>query len=55
MDDRVQQQALGIYKEMALLTLDLLASVEAGGIDPRPPFSVLFTLWLSMMAAVRLA
>ncbi len=44
MDDRVQQQALGIYKAMALLTLDLLARVQAGGIDPRPAFSALFTL-----------
>jgi hypothetical protein len=55
MHNGVQQQALGVYKEMALLAFDLLASVEAGGIDPRPPFSALLTLWLSMMAAVGLA
>jgi hypothetical protein len=35
MHDGVQQQALGVYKEMALLAFDLLASVKAGGIDPR--------------------
>jgi hypothetical protein len=37
MHDGVQQQALRIYKQMPLLAFDLLASVEAGGIDARPP------------------
>jgi hypothetical protein len=55
MHDGVEQQALRVYKEMALLAFDLLASVEAGGIDARPPFSALLTLWLSMIAAVGLA
>jgi hypothetical protein len=38
-----------------LLTFDLLAGIEARRIDPAPPFSVLVTLWLSMMAAVGVA
>ena len=54
-DDRVQQQALGIYEKVALLTLDPLARIEARRIDRRPPFSALLTLWLSMIAAVGLA
>ena len=52
MDDGVQNQTLCIYKEMALLAFDLFARVEAVGIDAAPPFSALFTLWLSMIAAV---
>ena len=38
----------GIYNDMPLSSGDFLASVIA----PRPPFSVVFTLWLSMMAAL---
>jgi hypothetical protein len=52
MNDGVQDQTLRVYQEMALLAFDLLASVEAVGIDMGPPFSALLTLWLSMMAAV---
>jgi len=55
MNDGVQQQAQYIYENMALLALDLLARVIARGIDAGPPFSALFTLWLSMMATVGLA
>ena len=55
MNDRVQQQTQRIYENMALLALDLLARIIAMRIDPGPPFSALFTLWLSMMAAVGLA
>jgi hypothetical protein len=51
-DDAVQEQALRIDQNMALLTLDQLACIEAVRIDARPPFSALFTLWLSMMQAV---
>ncbi len=51
-DDAVQQQALRIDQNMALLALDQLARIEAGRIDASPPFSALFTLWLSMMQAV---
>ena len=54
-DAAVQQQALGIDQDMALLALDQLARIEAVPIDARPPFSALFTLWLSMMQAVGLA
>jgi hypothetical protein len=49
-----QQQAQRVYENMALLALDLLARVVAMRIDAAPPFSALFTLWLSMMAAVGL-
>ena len=52
MDDGVQQQALRIYQDMALLALDLLAGVVAVRVDADPPFSALLTLWLSMIAAV---
>ena len=55
MDDGTQQQAFGIYREMALLAFDLLAGVIAVRIDRDPPFSALLTLWLSMIAAVGLA
>ena len=54
-NDRVEQQTHRVYEKMALLTLDLLARIEAMWINARPPFSALFTLWLSMMAAVGLA
>lgn len=55
MNDGVQQQAQRVYEKVALLALDLLARIIAMRIDPGPPFSALFTLWLSMMAAVGLA
>jgi hypothetical protein len=55
MDHGVHDQAEGIDQKMALLSLDLLACVEAMGIGPGPPFSALLTLWLSMIAAVGLA
>lgn len=54
-DDAVEQQALGIDQDMPLLALDQFARVEAVRIDAKPPFSALFTLWLSMMQAVGLA
>jgi hypothetical protein len=55
MNDCVQQQTQRIYENMALLALDLLARIIAMRIDAGPPFSALFTLWLSMIAAVGLA
>ena len=55
MNDGVQQQTQRIYENVALLALDLLARIIAMRVDPGPPFSALFTLWLSMMAAVGLA
>jgi len=54
-DDAVQEQALRIDQNMPLLALDQLARIEAVRIDAGPPFSALFTLWLSMMQAVGLA
>ena len=52
---RVQQQTQRVDEDVALLPLDQLACIEAMGIDAGPPFSALFTLWLSMMQAVGLA
>jgi hypothetical protein len=54
-DDAMQEQALRIDQNMALLALRQLACIEAVRIDAGPPFSALFTLWLSMMQAVGLA
>ena len=55
MNDGVEQQAYCVDKNVPLLALDLLARIVARRIDASPPFSALFTLWLSMMAAVGLA
>lgn len=44
MDDGVEQKALGVYQDVALLALDLLAAVVARRVDAGPPFSALFTL-----------
>src|SRR5215207_7217714 len=51
MHDHTEQQPLRVDRNMALAPLDLLGGIVAA----RPPFSVVFTLWLSMMAAVGLA
>jgi hypothetical protein len=50
-----QQQPERIYEKVAFLALDLLSGIVAMRIDARPPFSALFTLWLSMIAALGLA
>src|SRR3954447_12010464 len=55
MHDGVQQQALRVYQDVALLALDLLARIVPVPVDAGSPFSALFTLWLSMIAAVGLA
>lgn len=55
MNDRMHQQALRIDEDMSFLAFDLLAGVIAIRINTDPPFSALFTLWLSMMQAVGLA
>jgi hypothetical protein len=47
----VHQEALRIDENVPLLALDLLARIVAMWVVG-PPFSALFTLWLSMMAAV---
>ena len=54
-DDGVQQQAQRINQNVPLLALEQLAGIEAVRINAGPPFSALFTLWLSMIAAVGLA
>jgi hypothetical protein len=48
MDHNGQQQSNGVYHNMTLTSIDFLASIIA----PGPPFSVVFTDWLSMMAAL---
>ena len=48
MDDNSQKQSQCVYDDMALASRDLLARIVA----TRPPFSVVLTDWLSMMAAL---
>ena len=55
MNDGVEQETYCVDKNVPLLALDLLARIVAVRINAGPPFSALFTLWLSMMAAVGLA
>ena len=55
MNGAAQQQTERIYENVPLLALDLFACIVAMRIDAGPPFSALFTLWLSMMQAVGLA
>ena len=54
-DQRVQQQAKFVDEYVAFLALDQLAGIEAMRVDRGPPFSALFTLWLSTIQAVGLA
>ena len=54
-DQSVQQQPKPVDQDVAFLALDQRAGIEAMRIDRRPPFSALFTLWLSIMQAVGLA
>ncbi len=44
MNDDMHQQAERVDEDVALLALDLLARIVAGRVDPRPPFSALFTV-----------
>ena len=53
-DQRMQQQSQSIDENVALLALDQLAAIKPVRINAVPPFSALFTLWLSMMQAVGL-
>jgi len=46
-----EQKAGGVDPDMALAALDLLGGIVAA----RAPFSVVLTLWVSMMTAVGLA
>lgn len=50
-DDDPEQEAGGIDRDVAFASPDLLGRVVAA----RPPFSVVLTLWVSIMAAVGLA
>ena len=50
-DEDAEQQARGVYGDMALAPPDLLGRIPAAS----APFSVVFTLWVSMIAAVGLA
>ena len=52
---RVQHQAQRVDQDVTLLTLGQLAGIKAVWVDTRPPFSALFTLWLSITQAVGLA
>jgi hypothetical protein len=54
-DQGMQQQSQIIDENVALLALDQLAAIKPVRINAAPPFSALFTLWLSMMQAVGLA
>ena len=54
-DQSMQQQPELVDQDVSFLALDQLTGIEAGWIDRGPPFSALFTLWLSMMPAVGLA
>jgi hypothetical protein len=54
-DERVEQQTELIDQNVTFLALDQLAGINAMRIDRWPPFSALFTLWLSTMQAVGLA
>ncbi len=46
------RQTLYVDENVALLSLDQFACVEAGRIDAGPSFSVLLTLWPSTMQVV---
>jgi hypothetical protein len=51
-DKHSQNQALGVYHEVALTAFDLYVAVVTEGIlTGLPPFSVVFTDWLAIMAA----
>jgi hypothetical protein len=51
----VQHETQRIDQDMPLLALDQLTGIKSMRIEARPPFSALFTLWLSTMQAVGLA
>ena len=50
-DNHVQHQSLSIHQQMAFATFYTLVTVKAA----MPPFSVVFTDWLSMIPALGVA
>ena len=52
---RMQKETELVDEDVALLAFDQLAGIEPMRIDVGPPFSALFTLWLSTIQAVGLA
>ena len=50
-----EDQAERVDQDVAFLAPDLLAGVIAGQVNAGAPFSALFTLWRSMIAALGLA
>ena len=55
MNNRMRQKTFGVDQDVPLLAADVLAGIIAFRVIIGPPFSPLFTLWLSMMHAVGLA
>jgi hypothetical protein len=51
----IDQQAYRIDGRVALFALDFLARVISSRINLWPPFSALFTVWLSTIASVGVA
>ena len=51
----MRHQAERINNDVAFLSLDFLAAVVTWRVNRGPPFSALFTLWLSMMATLGLS
>jgi len=54
MHHRMQQKAYRIDENVPLLAFDLFARIITVRVNAGPPFSTLFTLWLSMTQAVGL-
>jgi hypothetical protein len=48
MDENLQDQPIRVDEQVALAPLDLLTAIKAAS----PPFCVVFTDWLSMIAAL---
>ena len=48
MNDHRKEQSKGVYEDVSLATTDFLARI----VTTRPPLSVVFTDWLSMMPAL---
>jgi hypothetical protein len=54
-DRKIDQEADRIDGRVAFLALDFLARVISSRINLGPPFSALFTVWLSTIASVGVA